>query len=335
MHWAERIGRRLRPRDLHVFITVVEQGNMTKAAERLAISRPVVSKTIAELERLMSVPLLERSAKGVRPTVYGSALLKRGVAVFDELRQSVEDIRFLSDPTVGELHCSCTEALAAGLISAAIDRLSQSHPQWVFHMELGSQATRLEMLRSRSTDVVIARDPTTDEDIAVEPLFYERLLVVAGPESKWCRRPRVTLADLSEAQWIQAKEEVAPGGPTHEAFQAHGLPIPKVKIFSSSLNLRYGLLATGHFVTMIPASAFRLGAQQNSLRVLPVDIPPWRHPTAVLTVKNRVMGPVAQKFIETVREVAKALAADEIPGRAKGQHVQRATQVHRTATTKT
>jgi len=334
MHWAERIGRRLRPRDLHVFITVAEQGNMAKAAERLAISRPVVSKTIAELERLLGVPLFERNAKGVRPTVYGGALLKRGVAVFDELRQSVEEIRFLADPTVGELHCACTEVLSAGLISAAIDRLSQRHPHWVFHMELGSQATRLELLRSRRTDVVIARDPTVDEDIAVEPLFCERLLVVAGPGSKWYRRPSVTLAELAEAQWIQTTEEVAPGGPTHEAFHAQGLPIPKVNIFSASLNLRYGLLATGHFVTMIPASAFRLGPQHKSLRVLPVDIPPWRHPTAVLTLKNRVLGPVAQKFIETVREIAKALAADQVPGLAKAQQVQPATRVHRTATAK-
>lgn len=49
MQWTDRVGRRLKPRDLHVFLAVAEQGNMAKAAERLAISRPVVSKTIADL----------------------------------------------------------------------------------------------------------------------------------------------------------------------------------------------------------------------------------------------------------------------------------------------
>ena len=51
MHWADRIARRLRPRDLHMFLVVVEQGNIAKAANLLATSRPAVSKTIAGLER--------------------------------------------------------------------------------------------------------------------------------------------------------------------------------------------------------------------------------------------------------------------------------------------
>ena len=73
MHWVDRIGRRIRPRDLHVFLSVAEHGNMAKAAEHLAISRPVVSKTIAELEHTLGVPLLDRSPQGVAPTLYGRA----------------------------------------------------------------------------------------------------------------------------------------------------------------------------------------------------------------------------------------------------------------------
>ena len=97
MHWTDRIGRRLNPHDLHIFMAVVEQGNMARAADSLAISRPVVSRTIADLEHALGVRLLDRSPQGVEPTVYGRALLKRSVAVFDELKQSVRDIEFLGD----------------------------------------------------------------------------------------------------------------------------------------------------------------------------------------------------------------------------------------------
>ena len=62
-------------------MTVAEAGNMAKAAERLAISRPVVSKAIAALERTLDIPLFDRSPQGVEPTPYGRALVKRGVAV--------------------------------------------------------------------------------------------------------------------------------------------------------------------------------------------------------------------------------------------------------------
>src|SRR5215207_7578712 len=101
MEWSDRIGRRLKPRDLHVFMAVAERGNMARAAEQLAISRPVVSKTIAALEHTLGVPLLDRTPRGVEPTGYGRALLRRSLAVFDELRASVKEIEFLADPSAG------------------------------------------------------------------------------------------------------------------------------------------------------------------------------------------------------------------------------------------
>src|SRR5882762_3344883 len=95
MQLDERIGRRLRLRDLNMFLIVVKERSMSKAAEQLAVSQPVVSKTIADMEHTLGVPLLDRGPRGVEPTVYGQALIKRGVVVFDELRQSVKDIENL------------------------------------------------------------------------------------------------------------------------------------------------------------------------------------------------------------------------------------------------
>src|SRR5262245_12425754 len=138
MEWSDRIGRRLKPRDLHVFLAVAENGNMAKAAEQLAISRPVVSKTIADLERTLGVHLLDRTPKGVEPTIYGRALLKRSLAVFDELRQSVKEIEFLADPSTGELRIGFSEIPAGGLIPAAIDRLSRRYPRMIVRTEQGS-----------------------------------------------------------------------------------------------------------------------------------------------------------------------------------------------------
>lgn len=133
MDWSDRIGRRIKPRDLHVFLAVAEQGNMAKAADSLAISRPVVSKTIADLERALGVRLFDRNPQRVEPTLYGRALAKRSITIFDELRQSVKDIEFLTDPTAGELRVGCPEVMAAGLVGAAIGRLAAQHPKLVFH----------------------------------------------------------------------------------------------------------------------------------------------------------------------------------------------------------
>ena len=86
---------------------------MGKAVERLNLSQPAISKAIADLEQTLGVRLLDRSRQGVEPTAYGIALMRRGTAVFDELRQCVGDIDHLSDPTTGELRIGVVEGNAA------------------------------------------------------------------------------------------------------------------------------------------------------------------------------------------------------------------------------
>ena len=309
MQWADRIGRRLKPRDLHVFMAVAEQGNMAKAAERLAISRPVVSKTIADLESVLGVRLLDRTPQGVEPTLYGRALLRRCLSVFDELKQSVNEIEYLADPTVGEVSVGHTETMSAGLVPAAVNRLSRRHPGWIIRLLLAPARTAHQaLLRSRACEVAIGRmAPAAPPDIAVENLFFDRLQIVVGSHSKWAGRRKIALTDLAQEPWIQAPLELEPDGPTFEAFRNAGLDLPRVSIVSESLNLRYGLLETGHFITMIPESSLRLGPKRPFLKILPIDIPPWRQATAISVLKGRTLSPMAEAFIDAVREAAAPL----------------------------
>src|ERR1700690_885357 len=113
VHWESRIGRRLRLRDLHIFFAVVPAGAMAKAAGHLGITQTSVSKAVGDLEAALGVRLFDRSPQGVEPTIYGSALLKCGAAVFDELRLGIRNIEFLSDPKVGELRIGSSESLSA------------------------------------------------------------------------------------------------------------------------------------------------------------------------------------------------------------------------------
>src|SRR5215210_8801676 len=133
-HWDSRIGRRLKLRDLQIFFAVVHWGSMAKAAQHLAMSQPAVSKIIADMESALRVRLLDRGSRGIEPTVYAHALLKRGRVVFDELTQGIRDIEFLSNPTVGEIRVGCPESMAGGFVSEVIDRLSRQYPQISVHV---------------------------------------------------------------------------------------------------------------------------------------------------------------------------------------------------------
>src|ERR1700722_18195317 len=132
MQRSPHTSRRLKLRQLEVLLSVAQWGGMAKAAQHLAISQPVVSKTIADLENTLGVRLFDRSPQGVEPTLYGRALLKRSLAIFDDLKTSVDEIKFLADPTAGELRIGCTEPLLAGLGAAVIQRLSRKYPRISF-----------------------------------------------------------------------------------------------------------------------------------------------------------------------------------------------------------
>src|SRR5882672_3877889 len=118
MKWSDRVGRRVKLRDLHILLTVAEAGSMTKAAEELAVSYPVVSKTISELEHTLGVKLFDRSSSGVEPTHYGRALLKSGVAVFDEMRKGLQQIEFIKQPGAGDLRIGSSVMMDGGLLPA-------------------------------------------------------------------------------------------------------------------------------------------------------------------------------------------------------------------------
>ena len=319
--WESQIGRRLRLRDLHVFFTVVQRGSMAKAATQLRVSQPAVSEVIADLEHALGVRLLDRSPQGVEPTLYGRALFKRSIAVFDELKQSVADIESLGDPNSGEVRIGCTEPMAAGFVAAVIDELSRRYPQLVFQLELcTTPAQQFHVLRERRCDLVVARvwPQAPEPDMDVEVLFDDQVSVMAGPSNKWLERRKVTLAELAGEHWLLAPIDNEPGSPVFEIFHALGLLVPPARVASYSLNVRTSLLATGRFLAIIPASVLRFGGSaQSVLKVLPCALPPSVQPVAITTLKNRTLGPTAKLFIECARAVAARADKPGLPKPAK------------------
>src|SRR3954469_25799497 len=92
MDMHHRARRRLKLRQLEILLAVADTGSMAKAAARLAVTQPAISRAIADAEDTLGVPLFDRSTQGVEPTQFGRALIKRGIAAFDEIDQGIKDI---------------------------------------------------------------------------------------------------------------------------------------------------------------------------------------------------------------------------------------------------
>jgi DNA-binding transcriptional LysR family regulator len=307
----DQLRRRLKLRDLDTLMAVAQTGGIRKAAEQLHMSQPAVSKAIAELEDALGVRLLDRSPKGVEPTAYGRALLRRSTVIFDELRQGVNEIGFLAGSSVGELSVGCGESLMASLAPAVIDQLHRQHPRLVFKTESGDPPVLLNhFLRERICELVLLRPwaALAEPDLHSEPLFHERIFVVASPHSPWAKRRKVRLADLANEPWVLSHVEVKPGSPVVDAFNAIGSGLPPKLILSGSLNLRYSLLATGRYLTVVPSTVLKFCEPRTALKVLPIELPRWDTATMIVTLAHRTLSPLAEAFIQCARTLSTDLA---------------------------
>jgi DNA-binding transcriptional LysR family regulator len=312
IQWESRIGRRVRLRDLHILFAVIQHGSMAKAGSHLDISQSAVSQAIAALEDALRVPLLDRTPRGVEPTMYGAALVRRGQAAFDELRLGVKDIEFLADPGSGEVRVACTESVAAGVLPAAIDAFAYRYPRVKLHVSQETvHLTGFAALDDRSADVVITLLPKPferdlSEHLQAEVLFNDRICLVAGKQSPLGRRRKIAAADLADAALIAPSLDTPGGAALVDVFQAAGLPAPSITVTTFSVHLRNMLSRTGRFVAVLPASVLTYNPDLHSLKELALDLPMPPLPVLIVTLKDRTLSPSVEHFLACMRDVAKA-----------------------------
>jgi DNA-binding transcriptional LysR family regulator len=303
MEWTDRIGRRVKLRDLHIFLAVAQSGSMAKAANHLAISQPVVSKTISDLEHALGVRVLDRTFQGVEPTAYGRALINCGIAVFDEMRRGVQKIEYLADPTVGELRVGSPTPLADGLIPAVLDKFTSRYPRIACHAAEGDTPTMCRLLRDRDVDLVISRTWGSHfgEDFATEFLFDESLFAVAGLDSPWLCRHTIDFADLLDEPWVLPELDNVVGALISDGFRRAGIALPTPRVVSNSMAIRTRLVESGRFLTMLPGSMLHFGAERLRVKALPVRLPLESQPVEVITLRDRTPNPIGRLFVDELR----------------------------------
>ena len=310
--WENQIGKRLRLRDLHVFSTVVRLGSMGKAALELGVSQPAVSEIIADLEHAVGVRLFDRTPRGVETTAEGSSLERHVLAAFDELKQGIKDIEFLSDPTVGEVRIGCPESISAAILQPICETFTQQYPRVVLDVDTVNTLSFAQKLRDRHLDVVLARGgwPLEDEqlvtDFHVETLYDDELVIAVGCQSPWARRRKVDISELRDEQWILTSGDRLNYQVIANAFRTRGVEVPKIGMRTISVHLRASMVATGRFVTTFPRSVLDLQGDRFGIKVLPVDIPNANWPVKIATLRNRSMSAVVKRFIACASKIAQS-----------------------------
>jgi DNA-binding transcriptional LysR family regulator len=211
-----QVERRLRFRDLQVFLAVVQHGSMGKAAAQLGMTQPSVSELIAGLETVIGARLFDRSSHGVEPTLYGQALRRRAIASVDELKQGLRDLEYLANPAVGEIRIGCPDSIASTILSRMITDFCRDYPRISLRFDqVPTPTLEVPALQARKLDIVISwlstsKDEFGDE-LSVETLFDDEVVVAAGRSSHWARKRKISLSDLAEGPWTSARDDGADG----------------------------------------------------------------------------------------------------------------------------
>ena len=315
MDLVDRVAHRLKLRDLRLLDAVVRWRSMAKAASQLNVSQPAVSKAIAEMEHTLGVRLVDRGRQGVEPTPHGRALLKRGIAIFDELQQGLSEIEYLSDPTDGEIRIAASEPMSAGVLPVILARLSQQYPRisiLVTQLPIGTMDFRTPPYRDlheRRVDLVLGpiSEPFDKAELQADVLYGERLTVAVGSGNPWLRRRAVNLKDLIDDSWVLAPPDTPVGVRCANAFRLNGLEVPRRAVATISVQVMIGLLATRRFIGMLPGSVIHFSGKRFSTEALPIKLPVPGLPIAIITLRNRTISPATKIFIQMAREITKSL----------------------------
>jgi DNA-binding transcriptional LysR family regulator len=303
MKWTNSTAARVKMRDLQILLVVAKAGGIGKAASELAISQPAISKAISDLEYDLKVRLFDRTTNGVEVTPHGEVFLQTARAIFDDLRQGIKALEFLTEPTSGHVRLGTSPPLAAGFVPAVIERLARSHSRFNYDLIQADLATLHAALRDRTIDLAIA--PSTgvlpQDDMDATILFHDRHVPVAGARSKWTRRQKLSWSEVLEEPWVLPPANIALWSYLAQAFQEAGIEPPRASVATVSIPAHYYLLATGRFLSMLPISSLHFAAGHDTIKALRLASPVKPSPVFVITLKKRTVSPAAKVFIETAQ----------------------------------
>jgi DNA-binding transcriptional LysR family regulator len=292
----------------NILMAVADTGSMAKAATRLRISHPAVSKAISEIEGALGVRLFDRNSQGAELTAYGEVLLRCGVNVFDEMQQGLRSLEHLSDPNSGEVRLGCTDIILHSLVPPIVRKFSRAHPGVQLDVKLTNPGGhQIQELRERKIDLLMTRATGPQDDFHSEVLFDEPFVFIVGAHSELARKRRISLNDIVGGNWVLPPYDSAPGALVAEVFRASDVSPPSPLVKTIAIQLTVSLIATGEFVGILPASVAALSAHQAALKVLPIRSAGPRISAEIVFLRNRTLSPAVHAFINCTREVAKYL----------------------------
>jgi DNA-binding transcriptional LysR family regulator len=291
----------LRMRHLDVLLAVAAEGSMQRAAQRVHLTQPAISKLVREIEQIFGAELFERSKRGVTLTESGRALAIRAEYLRNDVERAREEIAAIGRGTLGSLRIGALPVVESTLLPQGLMALRRIAPALHIRVQEGTSAALLGSLRRGEVDCVIGRleDGASGKDLRTDKLLRLPTQIVARRKHPLAERKRVSLHELAAYPWVLPQ----PGAPIRtvidSVFAAAGIAAPVPIVESTSIRLNYELVRSSDMIGVMPDDAARAYAGGRGLAILAFDLGdrlPWvgvmtrtAPPSQALTLFLRVL----------------------------------------------
>ena len=300
---------RLKIRHLVLIDALSRQGSVVGAAAELHITQPVATRSLRDIESLLSVELYERGPRGITPTIFGTAFTEHARAVLAQLNQAGRHVVELADADRGTVSVGTHLAGSNVLLPQAIANLKSTRPLLTVVVREGTPDVLLTELEAGRTDVIVGRltSPSTSTVLRI-PLYEEYVEVFAGAGHPLCDAAELDLADLADYPWILPGSETALRHELEESFARAGVRLPDNRVEATSFLTVRELLRRTETVAVLPGL---IGRGDALLRPLPVELSRVGHSVGLTLAAGRSLSPAGRALLDSLRRVAEQQLAGE------------------------
>lgn len=276
---------------------------MLKAADRLALTQPAVSKTISELEEVVGRPLLLRHPRGVELTPAGEVLLKYAGASLRNLREGLDAAMGTPQSRQESVFIGALPNVAATVLPEAVEVLRAGRSQLHVHVASGANAPLMGRLRQGELDLVFGRlaEPSDMVELVFEHLYSEALVAVARPGHPLAQARKVAPADLSRFTLVLP----TPGTGIRRTIDAflvtHRVAMPDCVVETLETAFALQLVLRSDAVWVLPAGVNE-GLRPFELARLRLDLDETLGPVGLTTRRDAILSPGAQALVQALRD---------------------------------
>jgi DNA-binding transcriptional LysR family regulator len=304
------IRRKFRLRHVELIAELYDCRSILRAARRLSLTQPTVTKALKDVESTLGVKLFERSNRGLEPTAYGEIFARHAKIVLAQLRHAAEELESLRAGYSGKVTVGTLLAASASILPDAIALLKKQRPEVAISVVVGTYDILMPSLLAGDLDMVLGRLPEEGRSRALvyEEFYAEPICIVARCGHPLARKRRLRLRELANEPWLLPLPETALRRQVERAFVEAGAQVPRNVIESVSILTNRALLRKSDCIAVMPYHVALDDVEQGLLSILPVKLKSIETPVGAILRAPGTLPPAASALLECLR-----LAGRQVP----------------------